>query len=116
MKIKPEILIPILCALLLILIYGNEIITGKMSILWLLITFIPIILLVYIVILLLKVPKQKYINMFKGFHIITKILLIITIISMILDFILTDMSGFSSIPVLLLLIALLCENLSKEEK
>lgn len=116
MNVKPEILVTGAFVIFTILLFGNGYLGFDTSIvIYGIMILIPLILLIYVIRMLFKIPKQNLIDGFKQEHIIIKILLVITVISLAYDIIITNSVGFSSIPLLILSIAWFCEWFFKKE-
>ena len=98
-----------------ILIFGQGVIGDEKIFTWLFL-IIAAILIIYTIIQLIKTPNRELIENFKKNHIITQILIVITIVAVICDLILNPMKWtFSSIPILLLILAIFCEWFFKKE-
>ncbi len=119
MNLKPEVWITGLFILFVILIFAYPL-TGNgtyNNLLFILIfVAIPLIIIFLLIKAFVKTPKSEIINNFKNQHIITQILIILTIISLIVDFIMNKMITWSSIPFLLAMIAIFCEWFFKKEE
>ena len=107
MNAKPEIIIVGLFAIFTILLFGYSF-TGyeilNTLLMWYLI-IISLIFIVYLLIKLLKTPKEGIISNFKKQHIIIKVLSLITIISIVGDLVLNQIN-FSPYLVFLLVIVI----------